>query len=359
MDSVLILKFGAIGDVIMLIPAAHALHQRGFRVDWACSPSVAPILRLYPWINVLLADERTLLQGSPIRKLQALSALWRRLAGRRYTLVATLYYDPRYRLIGFPIRARRKLLLSQTDRRYKLLPGRHHTDEYARILLDLPDTVRPSQLAPVQAPNLPASPLPRTGQTRIVVAPAGARNLLRDDLLRRWPPELYVELTRLLLARNYEVVLIGGPDDTWISPSFAALPVTDLIGNLPLTQTLALLDAADLLVTHDTGPLHLAGITRCSIVTLFGPTDPHGRLPHRPGTVALWGGAGFACRPCYDGRDFAPCPANDCMRQLTPQYVFAQIQSLLADPHQPPRIAAPELMLHTAKPQEPFILSGA
>jgi heptosyltransferase-2 len=95
------------------------------------------------------------------------------------------------------------------------------------------------------------------------------------------------------------------------------------------------------LVTHDTGPLHLAGITRACVVSIFGPTDPHGRLPQRPGTVALWGGEGFACRPCYDAHSFAPCPANDCMAEVTPAMVLAEIETLFAEPQTAARVKAP------------------
>jgi heptosyltransferase-2 len=141
-------------------------------------------------------------------------------------------------------------------------------------------------------------------------------------------------------------VLIGGPDDAWDQPSFAHLPVIDRIGTLPLPQTLALLDQADVLVTHDTGPLHLGGVTRVGIVSIFGPTDPRGRLPQRPGTVALWGGEGFACRPCYDAHSFPPCPSNDCMRQITVDRVLGEVHAMLAERAggvlQPPRILTPE-----------------
>ena len=347
MPRTLIVKFGAIGDVLMAIPAAHQLHLAGHQVDWVCGPAVAPLLALYPWIQPIVADDRALIQGSRAARLGALAALWRILAGRRYDLSATLYYDPRYRLLTLPVRARRKLLLSQTDRGLRLLPGRHHTGEYARILLDLPDQVRPRPLSPVAPAGLPPSPLPRqAGRSRVVLAPAGARNMLRDDLLRRWPPELYVELAERLLAQSVEIVLIGGPDDGWIRPRFQGLSVTDRIASLSLPETLALLDEADVLVTHDTGPLHLGGVTRVGIVTIFGPTDPRGRLPQRPGALALWGGEGFACRPCYDGRDFAPCLSNDCMRQVTPARVAAEVLKMVADRasgrRMPPRIATPD-----------------
>ncbi len=356
----LLLKFGAIGDVVMAIPAAALLHEAGFSVDWVVSAVIAPVLRLYPWINVIPVDEARLLRGSTAERLSAMRALWRTLrqgSGREtYDLCATLYYDRRYRVLTLPVRARRRISLSWQGRATRLLPGRHHTDEYARILSGRPDTETPAQLAPVPAPNLPPNPHSRVaGRTRVVLAPAGARNLLRDDALRRWPVESYVVLAEALLERGYEVLLVGGPDDRWASAFFAELAqnaaperFADLIGSLSLVETLALIHSAEVTVTHDTGPLHLAGITSTAIVTLFGPTDPHGRLPQRPNCVALWGGEGFACRPCYDGRDYAPCPHNGCIREITPAVVLGQVEALLRARAEgrnlPPRVLTPRLL---------------
>jgi heptosyltransferase-2 len=342
----LILKFGAIGDVIMAIPAAHQLHLAGHAVDWVCGHAVLPILKLYPWINPIPADDRAILTGSLPSRLREISHLWRTLRRHGpYSLVATLYYDPRYRILALPIRAARKFQLSTTDRATQLLPGRHHTDEFARILLNRPDQANPTPLAPIPPERLPPSPLPPPTRPRVILAPAGARNLLADDALRRWPAENYVQLAKSLLAHSIEVILTGGPGDAWVQPLFANLPVTDLIAQLSLPETLALMESAAVVVTHDTGPLHLAGLTRAGIVTLFGPTDPHGRLPQRPGTLAIWGGEGFACRPCYDGQSFAPCPANDCMAQITPAMVLAEVLHMLDDraagTHAPPRILTP------------------
>ncbi|MGI4828640.1 MAG: glycosyltransferase family 9 protein [Janthinobacterium lividum] len=338
----LLLKFGAIGDVIMAIPAAALMHAAGYAIDWVASETVAPILRLYPWIHVITVNEVSLLRGSGPQRLRHMAALWQELREQQarhgeYDLCATLYYDRRYRLLTLPVRARQRISLSWQDRATRLLPGRHHTDEYARILSGRPDAETPTQLAPIAAPNLPACNRPKVpDRPRIVLVPAGARNLLRDDALRRWAVEHYVAVAEALLARGYEIVLAGGPEDRWASAHFAAFAATagptsfaDLIGTLSLVATLALLDSADVTLTHDTGPLHLAGITSTAIVTIFGPTDPHGRLPQRANCIALWGGEGFACRPCYDGREYAPCPHNGCMDQVTPAMVLQEVESLL------------------------------
>ncbi len=349
MARVLIVKFGAIGDVIMALPAVRALYERqggDGRIDWVCGPAVAPLLACYPWIRTIVADDRAILKGSSAERLRALFAVWKSVGLAKYEVCATLYYDTRYRLVTLPVRAQRKLMLSWTDRNTMLLPGRHHTDEYARILLGLEDGERPLGMAPVRPENLPSSPLIRTDtRPRVVLVPAGAKNMMRDDALRRWPIEDYAALASVLLERGAEVVLAGGPGDMWAIPFFDGMAVTNLIGKLELPEMLALLDDSDVMVTHDTGPLHMAGVTAVGIVSIFGPTDPRGRLPQRANTVALWGGEGFACRPCYDGRDFAPCLHNGCMRQVSVEMVVREVYEVMEQRRSgrsmPPRVVTP------------------
>lgn len=351
----LLVKLGAIGDVLMAIPGAAAMHAAGYTVDWIAGSAVAPILALYPWIHVIPVAEPTLLRGTHSERIRATLRLWRTLRRQialhgAYDLCATLYYDRRYRFLTLPVHARRSVQLSEHDRAFRLLPGRHHTDEYARILTGRKDGETPAQLAPVPPPSLPPSSLPLTTHPRVVLVPAGARNALRDDALRRWPVENYVAVAARLLAEGCEVVLAGGPEDRWASPHFEELAAApgqflDLTGVLSLVGTLSLLDSAAVTVTHDTGPLHLAGIASTAIVTIFGPTDPRGRLPQRENCVALWGGEGFACRPCYDGRDYAPCGDNGCMQQVTPEMVLAEVATLLEarreGRRQPPAVRVP------------------
>src|SRR5271156_3411749 len=80
---VLLVKLGAIGDVLMLLPAARRLYERGAEVDWVCGAVVAPLLAMYPWVNRIVVDERQLFQQGKAGQVKALGKLWRRLAGRR------------------------------------------------------------------------------------------------------------------------------------------------------------------------------------------------------------------------------------------------------------------------------------
>jgi heptosyltransferase-2 len=336
-SRVLILKFGAIGDVVMAIPAAHALHQRGAEIDWVCGPAVAPLLACYPWIRTIVADDRAILKGSAGERMATLAKLWRVLGGKKYDLCATLYYDRRYRLLALPVRAKRKVMLSRTERENRLIAVRHHSDEYKRILLSEEDTCRSESVKPLRPERLPVCSLPeRKALVRVGLVPGGASNMMRQQILRRWPVASYVKLARELLVRGYEVVLLGGPDDSWIRPEFAdlaevGLPLLDAIGTLSLPEVISACDTCDVVVSHDTGPMHLAGLSRAALIGLFGPTDPGNFLPRREGVRGIWGGEGFACRPCYDGRDFASCRDNGCMQQMTTGMVLRQMDELLAE----------------------------
>ena len=329
MGRVLLVKLGAIGDVVMLLPAARALHERGEEVEWLCGQQVAPLLALYPWIRTVVADETALLRGSFRERASAMVGLWRHFAGLRYDWIATLYYDRRYALLTRTARTARRIALSAGARSRRILPGRSYPDEFARVLLEMPDDVRPESMLPVRPERLPAAPIARTAAVRIVLVPAGAHNLVREDALRRWPVESFAALAERLLAAGYEVLLSGGPGDRWASESFRSLAVIDCIGRHTLVETVALFESSDVVVTPDTGPLHLAGLTRASIVAIFGPTSPHNFLPRRARAVALWGGAEFACRPCYDGRNYAPCHRNECVRQISVERVLAEVQRQL------------------------------
>lgn len=328
----LIVKLGAIGDVACVLPAAWKLHQSGSEIDWLCGKVVAPLLSCFSWVRPIVVDDARLLGGKRVDAVQEILQTWGSLFGRSYDLCAILQYDRRFRILTLPVRARRSIALEPDNRAFKLVSERHHTAEYARILCGMPDEYCEANMAPVEPDRMPSNPLLRTGKVRIALAPGGARNLLRDDPQRRWPVEDYVALAKLLLESGYEVVLTGGPGDEWVEPQFIGLPVNNCIAQWSIPQTVAFYASCDCVVTHDTGPLHLAGLTRCGLIGLFGPTAPSKALPRRKGVIGLWGGERLACRPCYDGRTFAACNWNGCMRSLTPQRVAGVVESLLTSP---------------------------
>lgn len=314
----------------MAIPAARALHDNGAQIHWVCGQAVRPLLESYSWINLIPTHDKELLLGSPFQRVKRLFGLWSRIAFRRFDLCATLYYDWRYRLLTLPILARRRMSLSRRRRNNMPVAGRPYTDEFYRFLVELEDTCREQSIPPVRPDHLPPSPLPqKTGRMRVAIVPGGAKNILREQYLRRWPIENYVELAQCLLKRGWEVVVLGGPDDQWARPHFRGLPIMDCLGTLSLTQVITACDTCDAVISHDTGPLHLAGLSESPLIALFGPTAPSTFLPRRANVVGIWGGQHLACRPCYDGRDFAPCKFNGCMYDITVGQVLEQLDLLV------------------------------
>lgn len=328
----LIVKLGAIGDAALVLPAAWRLHSSGFRIDWLCGKTIAPLLNCYSWIRTIALDESTLFAGNIAQAVWQVLRTWVRLGGESYDLCAILQYDRRYAALTLPVRSRRSIIFRKDSRRMSFVSERHQSAEYARILCGLADECRDDDMSPVAPDCLPPNPLPRNGRIRIAIAPGGARNLLHDDPLRRWPVESYVLLARLLLENRYEVILTGGPSDSWIVPYFRDLSVTNCVARWTLPQLLAFYESCNCVVTHDTGALHLAGLSSCGVVGLFGPTAASKALPRRRGVVGLWGGERLACRPCYDGRAFPACGRNECMRSIPPQRVLSAVESLIEHP---------------------------
>jgi heptosyltransferase-2 len=328
----MIVKLGAIGDVASVIPAAFKLYQSGSEIDWLCGKVVAPLLSSYSWIRPIVVNDEVLFGGSAIDKVTEILKTWGRLFGVSYDLCAILQYDRRYKALVVPVRARKTILLTRQERSFRLVSERHHTAEFARILLGEPDGYSDQNLAPVPPDNLPTNPLPSIGKGRISLAPGGAKNLMADDAQRRWPVESYVNLAKLLIDEGYEVVLTGGPGDVWVEPYFQCLEVDTRIGHWQIPQTIAFYNSCDCVVSHDSGPMHLAGISGCGLIALFGPTAPSKALPRRDGVLGLWGGEKLPCRPCYDGNTFAHCKWNGCMISIAPERVAAEIESMISRP---------------------------
>jgi heptosyltransferase-2 len=330
--NLLIVRIGAIGDVVMALAAVEAARMldRDTRVTWLCGKLVRPLLEYVGTVDEIVSvDDRALLAGTARERTREIGRAWRALGGRRFDLVATAHADPRYRVLTATVRARKRRSLRASGGRPAPISGRYEGDEYARLVhgIDGPNAP-PARLPDVTFP--PAEGLlPGNGPT-VMIAPGGAKNVLRDDGLRRWPLESYARVAADLVARDVRVVVSGGPGDEWVRPTFAALPVVDLVGKTDLVQLGGTIQACDLLITHDSGPMHLAFLARTPTIALFGPTRPTERLPHDVRVRALWGGAHLACRPCYDGRDYAPCPNNVCIQSIRPADVVAEAVRLLA-----------------------------
>lgn len=151
---------------------------------------------------------------------------------------------------------------------------------------------------------------------------------------KRWPvPYWATLLDRLIGEEHAYVVLTGAPNDLplieKITRRMREQPL-NLAGKTSLIQLAALLKRADLLISGDSGPMHMAGAVQTPLIAIHGPTDPalSGPVSHHATILRsnIW------CSPCYMTRETADCRffTTQCMKDILPARVFAVAQEKLA-----------------------------
>ena len=146
---------------------------------------------------------------------------------------------------------------------------------------------------------------------------------------KRWPAESYAALAdRLIAEAGASVVLVGSRAERDVTEQVRARmrhrPVV-LTGETSLAETVAVLSLADLLVTNDTGPAHIAAALGRPTLVIFGPTNPLTTRPFAPAAEILRHPPD--CAPCM----LRDCPIDHrCMTAITPAAVFERARALLA-----------------------------
>lgn len=332
MKKILIVKIGAIGDVVMSLPIVSLLNQlySGLHITWICGKAAASLVDATKRVDrLIIVDEKKLLAGSFGEKCKALLHVWKEVGKERFDQAFLLHADFRYRALWIPIFCKDKRHWGKNGRRFFPVPGRTHTHETLRLVLS---EKGPQSFDPLFPPlDLPKNPFDQKFQDKplIVLAPGGAKNVLADDALRRWPIDHYVELIRKFSCYPCHIAMIGSESDHWIVPHLGNLPVHCLIGKMNLLESISFLKGAALFVTHDSGPLHLAKLAQCPTIGLFGPTNPCEKVAPQENIEVLWGGKHLSCRPCYAGKSYAPCTENRCLKDLQPLEVFETARKML------------------------------
>ena len=325
MKKILIIKIGAIGDVIMSLPLLSFLHanESSQHLTWICGKAAAPLVEATRRVDrLIVVDEAKLLAGSFIDRARSLVSIWKQIGGERFDQMFLLHADFRYRAIGLPIFCKDKRHWGKAGKRNYPIPGRYHAHEAIRLAAS---ELGPQDFeAPFPPLVLPASPYLKdfADKPLIVLSPGGAKNVLADDALRRWPIAHFAELIRKLSNYNCHIAVIGSESDNWILPHLQDLPVHRLLGRMKLLECLSFLKEASLFITHDSGPLHMAKLAQCPTIALFGPTNPCEKIGAGENIEVLWGGSHLNCRPCYAGKSYAACSDNRCLGDLKPDQVL-------------------------------------
>lgn len=148
-------------------------------------------------------------------------------------------------------------------------------------------------------------------------------------LERRWPKQQFISLIREMISQNpkSQVVLIGSPSESKytgsISDEIQDPKLLNLAGKTTIPELIYLIKGADLIVSNDTGPLHIAFACRTKSIGLFGPIAPtQFTIPQN--AIAIY--KNVYCSPCVHEFDIPPCRGeNVCMQQIEVAEVLVAI----------------------------------
>jgi heptosyltransferase-2 len=332
--KILIVAPNWIGDALLAQPLFARLRKKlpGVVIDALAPAWTAPVLRRMPEIDEVI--ESDFVHGD--LRLADRWRLGRGLRARRYDEAIVLPNTFKSSLVPFfaeiPLRAG-----FVGESRYGLLNLVHKLDEKRVPLM----AERYAQLAEKPG-EPPARPLP---EVRLRVDEANlAINLGRLGLARakpvaafcpgaeygpakRWPARHFAELARKLAARGYAVWLFGSENDRPVSDEIVGLAegaAVSLCGRTDLAGAIDLLSLAEVVVSNDSGLMHVAAGVGRPVVALYGSSSPEHTPPLSP--KARVARTGIECSPCF-ARE---CPLGHfkCMNELTPERVMQEIAAV-------------------------------
>jgi heptosyltransferase-2 len=331
MKRFLVIRLSAIGDVVLATAALEALSQAHPKaeVHFLVKSRFAGLLAGHPGIARLWEfDERGRHRG-----VRGMLLFLHSMQRERFDAIIDLQDNLRSRLIGSGLRAGRRLRWDkQALRRRLLVRGRLRAKPFRNVVDRYLDTLAPlgieaadarPKLYPDMTANIPGLP----NKPFLCLAPGA------HWATKRWPAESYRELADLIIKQSKQsIVLVGGEADAGACRKVAAASegrIANLCGRLDLGQLAAVLARSVLLVTNDSGPMHMAEAVGVPIVALFGPTVPQfGFAPWRQGSVVMERELG--CRPCsVHGSDRCPRRHQRCLRDITPQEAWGKVRERL------------------------------
>ena len=338
--KILILKPSSLGDVIHALPVLRLLkrHLPHSEIYWWIDSALAPLLEGDPDLTGLIYFERQR-WGNPRYWHEVVQSV-RQTRARHFDWVIDLQCLARSAVFAWF--ANGKLLAGLDEIRegargfYDLAAPResfhtHAVDWYLSVLKPLGVPVdrqfvwlpeRPATAAAVES----KWPL---GTSRWIALQPGAR-----WVNKRWPTEYFAGLVRQLTAESPELrfAILGGRDDQAVGQMIAAAApgkCLNLCGETTLPEMIEWVRRCELMVTNDTGPMHVAAALGKPMVALFGPTEPRRTGPYRQLDDVLR--MDLPCSPCLSHRCHFARP-NECLKTISPQMVRDRVQKILSAP---------------------------
>lgn len=343
-NSILIVKLSAIGDAVHTIPLLEVLRDNfpEARIDWLIEEEASQMIIGHSALNRVIISRRKAWQKSLFnpsdtsKVLKEIGGFLKELRSYRYDIVIDLQglfksgiltgLSKGKRKIGFT-GCREGSSLFLTEKPYPFDYETHALDRYLTAALRLGCRINSWEgKIPVTEKDI------RSIDTLLEEENIESDNIIAINPMARWKtklwyPERFAELAdRLQQELGCRVLFTGGAQDREvirvIQENMAATAI-DLTGRTSLKGLAYLYSMSRLLITTDTGPMHIAAAMGCRVIALFGPTAPWRTGPY--GDIHHVIRDEIDCSPCFQKK----CSDLKCMRNITVEKVFDVVKSIL------------------------------
>jgi len=286
--SICLLRLSALGDVTHVLPLVHTLRSAWpeTRLTWVIGRGEYRLLEGLEGVDFAVYDKTSGLAGMRALRRELRERLRERVPGGRFDVLLHMQVAARANLLSAFIPAKQKIGYDRAkskdlhglfiNTRIPARDGLHVLDTLGSFCEPLGLEQREvvwSMPVPEDAHAWAAAQWPKDGRRTLLISPCSSHRL------RNWFPERYAALADHAAARGWRVVLCGGRsvlERETADAIMAAMrsPVLDLVGKDTLKQLPALLARADLLVTPDSGPMHIAGAMGTRVLGLHAASNP-------------------------------------------------------------------------------------
>ena len=345
-ESILIVKLSAIGDVVHTLPLLEVLRNNfpEARIDWVVEEEAGQIIMGHPMLDHILVSRRKTWQRSMTRPRERTAALRemfrfiRELRAYKYDLVIDLHGLFKSGILTGLSRGKRKIgftggregnSLFLTERPYYVNYDQHALDRYLRTI-DYLGCTKTSWKG-----NIPVGQVDRDAiESFILENHLGNERIVAINPMARWKTKLWEPERFSLLADRVQEELKGKlvftgskKDRVVIDQIIGEMKTTplDLAGRTSLKALAYLYSRCFLLITTDTGPMHMAAAMACPVVALFGPTAPWRTGPYGKEHSVIR--EELVCSPCFKKK----CDHLSCMKDITVNRVFDTVKEYFLD----------------------------
>jgi heptosyltransferase I len=345
LDSILVVKLSAIGDVVHSLPLLEVLRKNfpGARIDWLVEEEASQIIEGHKDLDHMIVSRRKSWQRRFLRGNQRAAVLKeirefvRNLRTVQYGLVIDLQGLFKSGILTGLSRGRRKMGFTGGGKEgsYLFLTEKPHFFDYNKHALNryLAAAEYLSCDIPSWKGQIPIRPIDREKVDRLLHHHSLDHGVMvAINPVARWETKLWDEQNYAPLADRLQrelackVIFTGSKEDRpligRIVERMENQPL-NLAGEIGLKELAYLYTRCRLVISTDTGPMHIAAAMNTPVVALFGPTapwrtGPYGRA-HRVIREEL------PCSPCFKKK----CSHRTCMRSLTVDRVFGTAKEFI------------------------------